>query len=283
MINALDKKIDAFYVGVDTGNFADDKPGVTLSLSSVETLRDLFLMGSIAESKILTYSVEWTEAPLAKIKQNLKDSGTYSFVSYLEGEGATVWVLRPDDTLLNGGKLDKNFVDKLEQELTAKRFASAYSLTQEMMNDRQPPFAIAGVFSIKFTKTVPYFGYSKWGVSQKNNILAVTQVPSMLGNRNKYATWFFKDKNLLSEPDLHKLIGKVGNNYTSFRTVQKYLEENCKPLDQTGKFEDLIISKRSAYKNVFESELAAGVEYPTGEPFANKLAKSGVPDIGPLY
>ena len=284
--------------------FKDQK---AMAFREIGKMRDLYLKGPHPLSKVLTSIDSWSSisSSLEFVRAKLSNTGIFGVLSYMEGEGASVWGIIPDSRFTVG-----TLGEAISKDMKDKKWATAFTTAQKGMEGNAAPFAISFVASVTL-RTIPFFGRVKWGVAIVDEIISLTQVPTMVSvNSNEYFTWSFVPKKILSEDDLYSLAGgKNGGekDYTRFKDFREYLLKECEPLNPQAKYsfanESILLSQRKSklmaelyLRPVFEDddtdENTDGGDplspdsrvYPSGEPFLNKLnIVSGSPNRGPLY
>ena len=301
--------------GVPNFNPSSDpfKNQKAMAFREIGKMRDLYLKGPHPLSKVLTSVESWSSISnyLESVRSNLSGKGIFGVLSYIEGEGASVWGIIPDSTFT----LEK-FGEVLNKDMKDKKWATAFTTAQKEMEGNAAPFAISFVASMTL-RTIPFFGRVKWGVAIVDEIISLTQVPTMVSvSASEYFTWSFVPKKILSEDDLYGLAGgKNGGerDYTRFKDFREYLLTECEPLNPQAKYsfanESILLSQRKSrlmaelylhpvYEDDDTDEDTGGDGtngednplspdsrvYPRGDPFLNKLnVVSGSPNRGPLY
>jgi hypothetical protein len=131
------------------------------------------------------------------------------------------------------------FNKTVKQYLKSRQWATAFNEALKVIPEdkRKDPtttsFAILFLASVT-SRTIPWFGKVAWGLSYKNGIVALTQIPLMVkSNRDQYFQWSFVPKSgSWNEQSLHSTYGKNGGmqTYSSFTKLRKFLEDECVPL-----------------------------------------------------
>ena len=84
----------------------------SMTFRVLNQMRQIFLMGPAPGAKILTMDEDWDRsAPgcmLNDVKKKMLEKKVYGFVTYLEGEGTTIWCLTPDNLLVDPERLQVN-------------------------------------------------------------------------------------------------------------------------------------------------------------------------------
>ena len=310
-IAPMDKDPIAYFSGYSVSEYNKQSYSVLLKLARTGKLRDLFIAGAHRNSKVFSATESWKK--LDSIRTRCLADKVFPILDHFDKEGGTVWMLRVDDTLYSneGVGFKPEFLSIMEKELHGKAFANSYTQAQKLMEGetKNPPFAIAAVLSVKYENPMPFFGKTLWGIALKEDVLSITQVPTMLRNREKYATWFYMCRELIQDEDLTAKFGKNGNenNYDRFVELREYVEKNCAPLNNSGKYDEgkLLRTHNSSLNRIKEiasnnneymkltkeddTEIedvgsidATRTEFPKGNPIQTKF--SGKPaEIGPVW
>lgn len=305
-IEAMTKDPLSYFSGYSISEYNKKSDSVLLKLARTGKLRDLFIEGAHKNSKVFVANESWKR--LDAIRTRCLADKVYPILDHFENEGGTVWMLRVDDSLYSNDSnvFKQEFLKIMETELHGKAFASSYSQAQKIMEGevKNPPYAIAAAISVKYENPMPFFGKTLWGIALKEDVLSVTQVPTMLGNKSKYATWFYMCKELLTDEELTSKFGKNGaaNDYDRFLELREYIEKNCRPLNTSGKYDEnrLRVVHNSSLNSAIElcnhdseylklkneddgsSISATKTEFPKGDPLETKF--DGKPaEIGPMW
>lgn len=308
-IAPMDKDPISYFSGYSISEYNKPSDSVLLKLARTGKLRDLFIAGPHRNSKIFSANESWKR--LDAIRTKCLADKVFPILDHFENEGGTIWMLRIDDSLYSneGIGFKPDFVSIMEKELHGKSFANSYTQSQGLMEGetKDPPFAIAAVLSVKYENPMPFFGKTMWGLALKEDVLSVTQVPTMLGNKQKCATWFYMCTELINDEDLISKFGKNGgeNDYDRFLELRNYINKNCKPLNTSGKYDEnrLLMAHKSSLnsakellvsdkeymklKNEEDSDNGSSIsatrtEFPKGDPIQTKF--SGKPaEVGPIW
>ena len=227
--------------------FKDQK---AMAFREIGKMRDLYLKGPHPLSKVLTSVDSWSSISsyLESVRTKLSNTGIFGVLSYMEGEGASVWGIIPDSKFTVG-----TLGEAISKDMKDKKWATAFTTAQKGMEGNVAPFAISFVASMTL-RTIPFFGRVKWGVAIVDEIISLTQVPTMVSVvSSEYFTWSFVPKKILSEDDLYSLAGgKNGGekDYTRFKDFREYLLKECEPLNPQAKYsfanESILLSQRKS-------------------------------------
>lgn len=200
-------------------------------------LRDTFFKGPCRDTTILTLDKVWP-SPLDRARAFLYQNNLYGFcLQGIDKEGASIWVLTPDDAFDT-----ESLYEVINDDILSKKWMSAVNDAQkEMPEDRRndPPFALMCVLSFSFNK-IPWFGRVAWGTGYFNGVLSLTQIPTMNGNKKEYCTWSFVCKDpSFNEEKLYKEYTQGGNEstYDAFKKYRDFLlSDQCEPANPDGDY-----------------------------------------------
>lgn len=226
-------------------NTGDMRNTVTCLSRLTGKLRNTFFKGPCRNSKILTLDNinQWPSVFKDRALKFFKDQNLYGFCLLdSNNEGASVWLLTPDDSFLPEGSGEEALGFIINSEITGRKWMTAVSKAQQQLPENRrndPPFALMGVLSVSF-KEIPWFGRVAWGSGYANGILSLTQIPTMNDNKSEYCTWSFvcKDSSF-NEEKLYKEFTQGGNEstYTTFAKYRDFLlSDKCEPANNEGTY-----------------------------------------------
>lgn len=238
--------VDSLFTGTGINPFNINKSPFVKQRSMTHVvpanLNKLYNLAPINLVKnIRTLSDDWSlnGVNLNPVKDKLIKDDTYGFLTNVNGEGITLWGILPDDKW--SGKEGLLELDGLIKEnIKSRKWRTAYQVAKDSLGTSNPPFR--PVFAATVTvqeEGIPFFGRVAWGVAVANDIVSLTQIPTMNGNRSDYFTWSFASKDFVTEDELYKAAGgKNGGegDYTRFAKFRTWLSENCAPLNPKGEY-----------------------------------------------
>lgn len=248
---------------LNTGNMYNT---VTCLSRLTGKLRNTFFKGPCQNSKILTPDKinQWPSVFRDKALKFFKEQNLYGFCLFdANNEGASVWLLTPDDSFAPEGAENNNDESNnstlssiINTEIAGRKWMTAVSKAQQQLPEdmrNNPPFALMGVLSVSF-KEIPWFGRVAWGTGYANGILSLTQIPTMNDNKSEYCTWSFvcKDSSY-NEERLYKEFTQGGNEstYTTFAKYRDFLlSDKCEPANQEGDYSFLKDKSSSGSDNL---------------------------------
>lgn len=200
-------------------------------------LRDTFFNGPCRGTTILTLDKTWP-TPLDRARAFLYQNNLYGFcLQGVNKEGASIWVLTPDDNFNT-----ESLYGVINNDILSRKWMSAVNDAQKEMpvyRRNDPPFALMCVLSFSFIK-IPWFGRVAWGTGYSNGVLSLTQIPTMNGNKKEYCTWSFVCKDpSFNEEALYKEYTQGGSEstYESFKKYRDFLlSDQCEPANPDGNY-----------------------------------------------
>lgn len=212
------------------------KNQLSTSYRDIRKMKDLFLKGPCRESQVLTLDKDWNIGnglSLNTVRDKIKEKGLFCFLSYMRGEGGSVWVLTPDEKWASESGVS-TLGGIINKDLSSKSWSSAFNNASKEA-DKDGPFAISYVGSVT-CQTMPWFGRSVYGTSLANDVISIVQIPLMGGSTEHYFSWLFVPKIKWTPSDWENIAGKGGRDYNRFKQIRKRLEQDCEPLKVNGSY-----------------------------------------------
>ena len=219
----------------------------SMTYREIGKMRNLFNKGPCKNSLVKAPDKSWNIGGLSLniVRDNLLKKGLYGMLSYMDGEGGTIWILTPDSQWSSKENIDSlgGIINPL---IERKQWGTAFNDANAKLKDSKSggPFAITYVASVT-CREIPFFGRVAFGTAMSEGVISLVQIPTMGDNRDHYFSWLYIPKDgqysNLTPTDWVNMFGKGGTerDYDRFKQIRKFLEEECEKLDPSGNYSDI--------------------------------------------